>query len=149
MKSTTMNKTLLKDIQVEIDKIKDCDFIPDEESARLILNLVDIFSFDIRQCWMWDNKRDAETYDYSDSSWEPVLQGLLNKFDRMIFLVVTDDDFFPWTALRLKKDDCINLLGELPSFEYFIFDDAMKAVVFETHHNSFILFERDYHKNNR
>jgi hypothetical protein len=144
-----MNKTLFKDIQVEIDKIKDCVILPDDEGNKLTLSLVDIFLFDIRQCWMWDNKHYAEKYDYSDSQWEPVLQGLLNKFNRMIFLVVTDDDFFPWKVLRLKKDDLLNLLGELPSFEYFIFDDAMKAVVFETHHNSFILFEQDFQKNNR
>lgn len=136
-----MNKTLLKDIQVEIKKITGCAILPDDEGNKLILSLVDIFSFDISKCWMWDNKHYAEIHDCSGSPWEPVLKGLLTKFNRWILLVVTDDEFFPWKVLHLKNDDCITLLRELPNFEYFIFDDTMKAVVFETHHNSFILFE--------
>jgi hypothetical protein len=147
IKFNAMN-TLLKDIQIEIGKINDCDFLPDEESAKLILHIADLFSFDIRQRWMWDNKRGSEIYDCSDSPWEPVLQRLLSGFDGMIFLTVTDDDFFPWKVLHLKKNDLVNLLLELPGFEYFLFDRTMKYVVFETHHNSFLVFEQDNQKHN-
>ncbi len=37
----------------------------------------------------------------------------------------------------LPKDMILNIICELPFFEYFIFDGDMEKVIFDTHHNFF------------
>lgn len=138
-----MGYSLIGDIQAEIDKLEDCSFLPDQDGRGLILKLAEKFSFDLDQRWIWDSNRSGEIYDYNNGPdrWKTVFRELLSRFSDRIFLVVSDDEFYPWKALQCKRDDCINLLSELPSFEYFIFDEFMKTVVFDTHHNCLVIFE--------
>ncbi|HWK02140.1 MAG TPA: hypothetical protein VNS58_00815 [Puia sp.] len=138
-----MANSLTKDIEDAIGRETiDCDFIPDENGTQLIIRLAEKFSFEIKQLFMWANKNPAEVYDYqkTPNQWEHLLLRSLANFSDRIFLVVTNEDFFPWKVLDCKKDNCIKLLTELPYFEYFIFDDSMDYVLFDTHDNALILF---------
>jgi hypothetical protein len=138
-----MGYSLSDNMQAVIDKMKDCNFLPDEEDRKLIVKLAEKFSFDLGQRWLWDSTRQSETYDYNNNpgQWETIFRELLSRFADQIFLVVSDDEFYPWKVLQCKKDECVNLLNELPYFELFIFDDFMKTVVFDTHHNCLIVSE--------
>ena len=54
-----MGYSLIANIQAEIDKVKDCDFLPDEEGGKLIVRLAEKFSFDLGQRWLWDSSRQS------------------------------------------------------------------------------------------
>ena len=139
-----MDESLLRNIQAVIGKMEDCYFIPAERGEKLIQNVAEKFSLDIRQLFLWDNKNYSEIFDYSTSDqWEPILRKLLARFNDRIFLVVSNEGLFPWKVLNFKASDCISLLTELPFFEYFLFDESMKNIIFDTHHNSLILFKQD------
>ena len=67
---------------------------------------------------------------------------MLRGFPGNIYLVVTNEQHYPWLVIAMPAGDVQGLLLELPYFEYFVFDDAMERVVFDTHHNSLILCEK-------
>jgi hypothetical protein len=143
-KNGNMDISLLEDIKKTIREEKmQCNFVADDQATQLIQNLAAKFSFDTNQLFIWSNKDVSEIYNYEEdpSSWEPLMQNLLTKFDDQLFLAVTDEEFFPWDVLNCSKDSFIKLLREQRYFEYFIFDFSFACVLFDTHDNSLILFE--------
>ncbi len=139
----SMDKSLIEDIEKTISREKmQCNFIADDQAAQLIQTLAAKFSFDTNQLFMWSNRKFSEAHSYQGdpNRWEPLMEALLGKFNEQLFLVVTDEEYFPWNVLKCSKDACIKLLKAQRYFEYFIFDASMGFVLFDTHDNSFILF---------
>ena len=139
-----MDKNLIQDIEKAISQEKiQCNFIAADEAVKLTKTLIAKFSFDINQLFIWADKKISEVYSYQEdpNSWEQLMHVLLSKFDEQLFLAVTDEEYFPWNVLKCNKDTCIKLLKGQRYFEYFIFDASMGYVLFDTHDNSFLLFQ--------
>lgn len=137
-----MDKDLLKEIQsVVVDNGRGC-FVSDEKAAQLIRDLSAQFSFDISKLFIWANKNLHTIYEYGDDpeKWKDTLQNLLDRFDEDIFIAVSNEVFYPWQILSCRKQGVVELLQQLPPFEYFIFDSSLQYVVFDTHDNFFVDF---------
>lgn len=90
--------------------------------------------------WWWDSLRGpAERISYAPSDGLDVIRRLIGNDDLHVFLVATDDNPRPWPAFSGRLSDILELLGELPSFEFFIADERPSWVVFDTHHNSLVV----------
>ncbi len=108
------------------------------DSSKTLNLLFEIFELDTERLYLWESKK-GEKFDYSQDSWVSVLKNQLADFEEVLYLVVTDDEFPPWLVYKCKKGDLLKLLPELRFFEYFLFDERMKKVVFDNHHNQFIV----------
>ena len=137
-----MDKDLLKKIHsVVVDNGRGY-FVSDEKAAQLIRDLAGKFSFDISALFIWANKNLHTIYEYGDDleKWEGALRDLVDRFDEDIFIAVSNEVFYPWQILSCRKEGVVELLRELPPFEYFIFDSSLQYVVFDTHDNFFVDF---------
>ncbi|WP_145985405.1 hypothetical protein [Marilutibacter maris] len=52
-----------------------------------------------------------------------------------VYLVITDDDPYPWSVYEIKKADVIDFISDIPLCEYFVSDLNSDCVVFDTHDN--------------
>jgi hypothetical protein len=119
----------------------DCHLISEENAKVLIEKLSKKFSFDLSNRYLWENLSIKESYVYTNenSEWEILFSKLLQKFEDIIFLVITDDDFYPWPIFECKKHLIVKILNEQQYFEFFIFDNLMKILLFDTHENELII----------
>jgi hypothetical protein len=129
-------------IQTAIGGKQEVYFVSDEKAAQLTKDLAAKFSFDLSRLFIWANKDLHTVYEYGDDheKWLTTITELIDRFDEEIFLAVTDEDFYPWKILTGNKQVILNLLQDLPPFEYFIFDASLQYVVFDTHDNFFVDF---------
>jgi hypothetical protein len=138
-----MDKLLIDDIITLInEKNIDSHSIPEEHAKILIEKLSKKFSFDLSKRYLWDDISVKEIYTYNNnenSDWEILFSELLQKFEDRIYLVITDDDFFPWPIFECKRDLVTQILKEQQYFEFFIFDNLMKIILFDTHENELII----------
>ena len=106
----------------------------------MLENLANIFSFDLSNKYLWEDAYIKEKIAYADSyEWEVSLSALLKSFSERIYLVVTDDDFYPWAVFNCKAESIVDILKEQQYFEFFIFDKSMNYILFDTHANELLL----------
>jgi hypothetical protein len=119
----------------------DCSFIEETDAKNIVENLCKKFCFDLSKRYLWADVRIKEkiTYNNDIEDWEVLLSTLLQNFDERVYLVVTDDEFYPWAVFDCKRDIVIDILKEQQYFEFFIFDKPMKYVLFDTHENELLL----------
>jgi hypothetical protein len=140
--AVAMENDLTRKIQSAINGKEDCYFISDEQATQLTTDLSAKFSFDLTKLFIWTKKDLHNFYEYGDDreKWATTIRELLNRFDEDIFLCITNEEFYPWKIIKGRKPVIIDLLQELPCFEYFIFDATLQYVVFDTHENFFVDF---------
>lgn len=128
----------------EIEKL---DFgyhnIESEIAEQFVLDIVQKFKLNKNLVHIWDdNSLNIHTViSYGEDQWELELSKQLGVFEDNIFLVVTNDDPYPWDVYSGQKENLIILLNELPFFEYFIFDINFDRLLFDTHSNSLVLLK--------
>jgi len=117
-------------------------FLQDDQSKFLIEKLAAIFSFDLQERWLWEQVvfENCDYYDYEGADWDKVMKFLLSDFHDKIYLVVTDDEFYPWKLLECDKASVVHLLNQQQLFEFFIFDDSFDKIIFDTHENLLIKY---------
>jgi hypothetical protein len=137
-----MDNDLQKEIQSVVVDGGRGSYVSEEKAVQLIRDLAAQFSFDVTKLFIWANKNLHSIYEYGDDpeKWKETLRDLLDRFDEDIFIVVSNEVFYPWRILNCRKQGLPELLQELPSFEYFIFDSSLQYVVFDTHDNFFVDF---------
>ncbi|MEO1262601.1 MAG: hypothetical protein AAFZ15_27595 [Bacteroidota bacterium] len=116
--------------------------LSEEEAEVELAKLKEAFRFDYKVLHLWGhNWENREICEYGEG-WGKELSRYLKDFADCIYLVVTDDEFYPWVVYYGEKRELKGLLEEQRFFEYFVFDHSCKKVLFDTHHNSLILFRR-------
>ncbi len=91
-------------------------------------------------CWWWENAPGVKLLDnYSEADGIAALRAALACQESEVTLVITDDDFPPWNAIRGDLDIICYCLEELPFFEYFLVDESRSWVLFDTHHNELLI----------
>lgn len=118
----------------------DCYSVQESSAKNMLENLANVFSFDLSNKYLWENAYIKEEIAYADSSeWEVFLSALLRNFNERVYLVVTDDNFYPWPVFDCKAESIVDILKEQQYFEFFIFDKSMKYILFDTHANELLL----------
>jgi hypothetical protein len=135
-----MDQDLITEIKnfIETENL-DCVVVSEHETANLVENLAKHFGFDLSHRYLWEGVCMQERIAYNDYNWEKLMFKLFGKFQERVFLVVSDDDFYPWIIFNSKKELIINLLKAQRYFEYFIFDQSMSHVLFDTHDNQLLM----------
>lgn len=134
-------KELIDKIELIINR-KNLEFrkITTYEAKSKLNTLKQAFKFDFSYLYLWEHEiHNKKTYHYSNDNWSELMNLEMDKFSEQVYLVVTDDEFYPWIVFRGKKSDLKILLEEQRFFEFFIFDDYYNKILFDTHHNSLIL----------
>ena len=113
-------------------------------SQNLLTELKDKFDFSYDKKFIWEGLKSSpfKIIEYGDK-WEYFLSIFLQEFCDKIFLVITNEEFYPWMILEGNSNELIQLLKEHPFFEYFIFDRSKDYVLFDTHHNEFIFLKKN------
>lgn len=93
--------------------------------------------------WWSSLKHQAEATEYGSdtASWRHAFDRHVQKMggeEDELLLAITDDEDRPWPVIAVAKDRLLNLLLELPFFEYFVFEKSCNHVVFDTHHNTLV-----------
>jgi len=138
-----MDTLLMDDIKLALGGAPSWRVLPEEEAEELLGRLVARYGIDLKARLPWEMPGARAIYPYDlPASWELMLSSLLDIFSDVIYLVVSNEDAAPWPVIAMPPGYLLELLPELPPFEYFVFDDAMERVVFDTHDNSLIVFEK-------
>ncbi|WP_421797850.1 hypothetical protein [Haliscomenobacter sp.] len=115
-----------------------------QDNTSLLLEQLRVaFNLNFNQLFLWETKVEkSSSWEYGDD-WDSIFSKLLNQyFPSSVYLVVTDDEFYPWVVNAGDKVSVIALLYQQQFFEYFIFDDLIEKILFDTHHNNLVLFEQ-------
>jgi hypothetical protein len=138
-----MERDLLDDITTALDGVPSWRVLPAEEATGLLDRLAARYGMDPGKASMWEMPGARALYPYDlPGSWELMLGSLLDIFSDVVYLVVTDGVAAPWPVIALPPGYLLGLLPELPGFEYFVFDEAMERVVFDTHQGELVVFEK-------
>jgi hypothetical protein len=114
-----------------------------DESNLLLTLVARRFNFDLSKCYVWEGLTAKSVYNYGDDSkvWRETFELLIEQFNRIVYLVVTDDEFYPWDVFELDKEAVPQIILNSRYFEYILFDQNMNEVLFDTHDNSLIFFK--------
>lgn len=117
-----------------------CSKLSKPESVGLIQRVAIQFRLDLSSLYVWEGIKAERVVSYGDSidEWEKSISLFLRNFAVEIYLVVTDDEFYPWTIFKCNKECIVRLLSDLQFFEFFIFDDLMCHILFDNHENKLI-----------
>jgi hypothetical protein len=127
-------------ITASAQKGRDCTLLSDKPAAALLHALSKKFDFNYQQRWIWENLQPVivKKYDQSPAVWRAAVFSFLEKFDRRLYLVATDEEYYPWPVFHCANTMLLPLLTDLRFFEYFVFDESMNCVLFDTHHNELL-----------
>jgi hypothetical protein len=139
-----MYKELIDDIKSFLQNKKvDYEILSNSLSDSLISNVVKIFGFNIQQKYLWEKKIPTIQIPYQiDNEGISFIQEYLIKLEQRIYLCITDDEFMPWGIFFFPREYLIELLTNHRYFEFFIFDKTMNTILFDTHDNEIIIFEK-------
>jgi hypothetical protein len=137
-----MNTDLLEEI-VTVLKHNKYNFVSLEADIgnELIKRLANKFFLDLNQKWLWDTENVNFVEEIIENDKSESIQQQLVFFHDEIYVVITDDEFFPWPVLKLSKNILVTVLNEVQFFEFFIFDDEMNCILFDNHHSELIIFK--------
>lgn len=111
------------------------------DAERVRIAVASRFGFDPEKVWWWTSegsRGQARRYEGSDGLGE--LRRALAEMEAPLYLVATDDSGPPWLCIEGTAEALIELVGETRFFEYFVVDRELTQVVFDTHHNTLVLF---------
>jgi hypothetical protein len=137
-----MIPNLMDKIAVALQDMLSGEILPKEEAKTLVESIADKYGLDLNTLSPWE-KVEGIAYPYNDpSEWGLLLSSMLDGFAGDVYLVVTNEEPFPWPVIVLSVDDVQALLLELPHFELFVFDDTMERVIVDTEQHELIVLEK-------
>ncbi|MBK8626938.1 MAG: hypothetical protein IPN86_15635 [Saprospiraceae bacterium] len=107
------------------------------EEQELFTKLKINFGFDYNKLFIWQMALNFIDIEYESDEWQEIWCKNLDGFNDNIYICISDETLYPWKIYFGPKDMILNIICELPFFEYFIFDGDMEKVIFDTHHNFF------------
>jgi hypothetical protein len=134
-----MDDKLLNEFIYESKKFISIVKLTDIEISEIQSSITDNFGIDVSRNWCWESiSVEHKTIEYGKEDGLKKIKELLNK-DVTVLLVVTDEETPPWFGFKGKLFDFIEVLKKLRYFEFFIIDEKCLWIIFDTHHNSFII----------
>ena len=110
-----------------------------DEAEVLRTEIAHRFGFSDRELWWWEHLGSpVRSVAYSDGEGLRLLSAVLPPRTRRAFLFVTDDDPPPWLCVSGPPHALLDLVAQLRFFEFFILDEDMTWIVFDTHHNTLV-----------
>lgn len=111
-----------------------------EEAAYILESLASRFVKDDSRKWWWQAlKVPATVIAYGDQD-EDALALLTTRIPgSLIYLIVSDDAFPPWTIFKGGKDAILEMIGEVWFFEYALANESLSWLAFDTHHNQLMI----------
>lgn len=110
-----------------------------DEAESLRVQVARRFGFSDAHTWWSEHvPAPARTVVYSAGQGLQLLSAIIPAESGRILLFVTDDDPPPWACISGSRQALICLLGELRFFEFFMVDDRMNWIIFDTHHNTLV-----------
>jgi hypothetical protein len=134
----TVDEVLLDQFRVSLKRRDGLRELSDLESLVVVDEIARRFVEKEEHVWWWQSlKCDWVTLTYGESDGLVVLGKLLSA-ERVIRLVVTDDEPRPWIVFEGEARRMLDILRGLRFFEYFIASEDCRWVVFDTHHNALV-----------
>lgn len=126
----------------------DCYLLEVNQAKEIIENLAKVYHFDLSKRYLWEDvySKQRISYDNETEVWTRLLTQLLLNFESKTYLVVTDDEFYPWAVFECQKEKIVEVIREQRHFEFFIFDKSMRFILFDTHDNELLLIFSDSSK---
>ena len=135
-----MDEDLRKEIDQLVGSIAGLRILLDHEAAPLLKALKSAFVGDEKSVWWWESlKVPCRSIEYDSEKSLDSLKSLLSEKGDILLLAVTNDDPPPWKVVEGRLDDLLEFVGELRYFEYFVTDASAAWIVFDTHHNQFVI----------
>jgi hypothetical protein len=145
LQENNMEKKLAKSISNFVKSSNlDCYEVQTTDAINLIENLAYTFCFDLSKRYLWEGAlvKERNSYKNDNTYWEMLSSLLFPNFGNRVYLVITDDDFFPWPVFDCKKEAVADILKVHQYFEFFIFDKSMQKILFDIHDNEILLITR-------
>ena len=135
-----MDEELQRDIHRIVGSDSNLRILPNDEAARLLKTFEDTYVVKADSLWWWEClKTPSKSVNYDPDESLDSLKSLLSDKEGELLLVVTDDDSPPWIVIEGKLDHLMKLVEDLRYFEYFVADRSTRWIVFDTHHNQFVI----------
>jgi hypothetical protein len=136
-----MDQELLDNMTALLEDVPSAGVLSPSEADGLLARLASGYELEVRQLFPWDLAGARSVYAYDlPSSWELLFPPLLDQLQDAVYLAVTSEEGYPWAVVAMPSAYVVDLLLELPYFEYFIFDEGMDRVVYDTHQEMLAVF---------
>jgi len=110
-----------------------------EESSSLAERVAAAFITDSSRRWWWGAlNSEARTIDYEGGQGLEILDKAMSAVQGTIWMFVTDNKFSPWMVVSGQWDGLHYLIYESRFFEFFLVDESLSWIVFDTHHNQLV-----------
>ncbi|HLL53150.1 MAG TPA: DUF6756 family protein [Myxococcaceae bacterium] len=113
--------------------------LKDGEAELVRTEVARRFEFSDQQAWWWEHvPSPVKSLAYSDGEGLRLLSTVLPAETQRAYLFVTDDDPPPWLCVSGPPHALLELVAQQRFFEFFIVDEGMTWIVFDTHHNTLV-----------
>ncbi len=110
-----------------------------DEAERVRTQVARHFGFSDRQAWWWQNVSSTrKLLTYSAGEGLELLSSLIPAGTQRTYVFVTDDDPPPWLCLSGPPQALLDLVAAQRFFEFFLVDEDMTWIIFDTHDNTFV-----------
>ncbi|MDO6433202.1 hypothetical protein Q4E93_21510 [Flavitalea sp. BT771] len=136
-----MDQELLDNIKDLLSDVPSGRVLSPSEAEGLLARLASAYELEVQELFPWKLAGARAVYAYDlPSSWELLFPPLLDLFQEEVYLAVTNEEGYPWAVVAMPLAYVVELVLELPYFEYFIFDEGMDRVVYDTHQEMLAVF---------
>jgi hypothetical protein len=133
-----MDPTLV--VQVEaLSSTRGMKLLSPESTRDVVERMAAKFSVDRSRLWWWEGIQSARSFPYAPDEELQALGRLMSSHSNALTLIVTDDQPPPWIAVSGPWTSLLHLLQETRHFEFFVLDETLNWVVFDTHHNELVV----------
>ena len=136
-----MDTQLIKSIKSYTNRSTTLKFLEPHEADQLRATIARRFGFPESRIWWWETLPN-DGISYSDNKGFDKLEQLLSAKKSPLYLFVTDDEPPPWPCITGPLESLVQLLREERFFEYFIVNHNLDWILFDTHHNRLIIWEK-------
>jgi hypothetical protein len=136
-----LDPELLAQIQAYVAANARLAMVAQEKANVLRERVADRFQFPESHLLWWEClPQSAEAIDYEGEDGLMRLSNLLKGEQGEWQLFVTDNEPPPWPCVVGPPMELIEMVREQRFFEYFLVDKDLRRVIFDTHHNTLVVY---------
>ena len=139
-------RELAQSIRAYVDAHPAMTMLPVDEAEHLRLAVAQAFNLPTGKRWWWECVPAIAVstgYRGDDiSDWRDRMLEALPEDGQPLWLFVTDDELPPWACVTGSRKSLIDMIMQLQYVEYFVVNRQHTRIVFDTHHNRLIVYER-------
>lgn len=134
-----MDEELRKELSLALQHIGGVRLLKQDEADELIEKARGAFVADPGRLWWWESvSSPCSSRTYGESDVSKILLASLREKGPQFYMVITDDQPRPWAVVSGDLDGLIKVIQGTRPFEYFLMDESIAWILFDTHHNSLI-----------